>query len=177
MYKKVADAQYRSKLSNELMMYHMKVGVALKYMSGYKIIDFQSRTWKITPINFEFQYTGVVSEHRNICKHTISTLCATLCQLLTRHMNIQDQMLSTLHHLYISTHMYVPQYYKGFLQITHSITLFHYVLANILVLVIIVLSFFKEDTWIFCSSLAKTTLWLRCTLLLGMRQQFGFPQG
>ena len=27
MYKKVADAQYRSKLSNELMMYHMKVGV------------------------------------------------------------------------------------------------------------------------------------------------------
>ena len=25
MYKKVADAQYRSKLSNELMMYHMKV--------------------------------------------------------------------------------------------------------------------------------------------------------
>ena len=26
MYKKVADAQYRSKLSNELMMYHMKVG-------------------------------------------------------------------------------------------------------------------------------------------------------
>ena len=29
MYKKVADAQYRSKLSNELMMYHMKVGVWL----------------------------------------------------------------------------------------------------------------------------------------------------
>ena len=28
MYKKVADAQYRSKLSNELMMYHMKVGVS-----------------------------------------------------------------------------------------------------------------------------------------------------
>ena len=26
MYEKVADAQYRSKLSNELMMYHMKVG-------------------------------------------------------------------------------------------------------------------------------------------------------
>ena len=25
MYKRVADAQYRSKLSNELMMYHMKV--------------------------------------------------------------------------------------------------------------------------------------------------------
>ena len=44
MYKKVADAQYRSKLSNELMMYHMKVGVALKYMTGYEIIDFKSRT-------------------------------------------------------------------------------------------------------------------------------------
>ena len=29
MYKKVADAQYRSKLSNELMMYHMKVGVSM----------------------------------------------------------------------------------------------------------------------------------------------------
>ena len=28
MYKKVADAQYRSKLSNELMMYHMKVGLS-----------------------------------------------------------------------------------------------------------------------------------------------------
>ena len=27
MYKKVADAQYRSKLSNELMMYHMKVSL------------------------------------------------------------------------------------------------------------------------------------------------------
>jgi cGMP-dependent 3',5'-cyclic phosphodiesterase len=26
MYKKVVDAQHRSKLSNELMMYHMKVG-------------------------------------------------------------------------------------------------------------------------------------------------------
>ena len=35
---------------------------------------------------------------------------------------------------------------------------------------------FKKDTWLLCSSLAKTTLWLRCTLLLGMRQQFGFPQ-
>ena len=32
MYKKVADAQYRSKLSNELMMYHMKVGAG---NSGY----------------------------------------------------------------------------------------------------------------------------------------------
>ena len=30
MYKKVADAQYRSKLSNELMMYHMKVGLRYK---------------------------------------------------------------------------------------------------------------------------------------------------
>ena len=39
MYKKVADAQYRSKLSNELMMYHMKVGVSLKYMSIYKVFD------------------------------------------------------------------------------------------------------------------------------------------
>ena len=39
MYKKVADAQYRSKLSNELMMYHMKVGVSLKYKSGYKVFD------------------------------------------------------------------------------------------------------------------------------------------
>ena len=39
MYKKVADAQYRSKLSNELMMYHMKVGVSLNYMSGYKVFD------------------------------------------------------------------------------------------------------------------------------------------
>ena len=29
MYKKVADAQYRSKLSNELMMYHMKVSFCL----------------------------------------------------------------------------------------------------------------------------------------------------
>ena len=27
MYKKVTDAQYRSKLSNELMMYHMKVRI------------------------------------------------------------------------------------------------------------------------------------------------------
>ena len=76
MYKKVADAQYRSKLSNELMMYHMKVGVSLNYMSGYKVFDIW-RTWKITPINIEFQYTGVFSEHQNICKHTISTLCAT----------------------------------------------------------------------------------------------------
>ena len=29
MYKKVADAQYRSKLSNELMMYHMKVSTII----------------------------------------------------------------------------------------------------------------------------------------------------
>ena len=29
MYKKVADAQYRSKLSNELMMYHMKVSLKI----------------------------------------------------------------------------------------------------------------------------------------------------
>ena len=29
MYKKVADAQYRSKLSNELMMYHMKVSTTV----------------------------------------------------------------------------------------------------------------------------------------------------
>ena len=29
MYKKVTDAQYRSKLSNELMMYHMKVRIII----------------------------------------------------------------------------------------------------------------------------------------------------
>jgi len=30
MYKKLADAKHRSKLSNELMMYHMKVSVVVR---------------------------------------------------------------------------------------------------------------------------------------------------
>ena len=34
MYKKVVDAQHRSKLSNELMMYHMKVSSLRKIHRG-----------------------------------------------------------------------------------------------------------------------------------------------
>ena len=53
MYKRVADAQYRSKLSNELMMYHMKVRkIFLSFFLHYleiilsKLYLFLQRTWR-----------------------------------------------------------------------------------------------------------------------------------
>ena len=55
MYKKVADAQYRSKLSNELMMYHMKVGVSLSTSQDMKYLIYEEHE-KLHQL--EFQYTG-----------------------------------------------------------------------------------------------------------------------